>query len=77
VACAAVGSSRASTWPAFTWSPTFTYTALSVPLAPKSADADVATPTFPDALTLDCTVPTATVAVRRAPRPDDEPPKKP
>ena len=39
--------------------------------------ADVATLTLPDALTLDCTVPTATTAVRCEPAVDDEPPRNP
>jgi hypothetical protein len=48
-----------------------------VPLVPKFADADVATETLPDALTLDCTVPTVTVAVRCEPVEDDDPPRNP
>jgi hypothetical protein len=47
--------------------PTATWTAVKVPLVAKFADAVRATPTLPDALTLDCTVPRATVAVRCAP----------
>ena len=76
-ASAVVGSSFAITWPARTWSPTATYTSLSVPLVPKSAEADVATLTFPDALTLDWTVPYATVAVRCAAELDVVPPRNP
>ena len=49
-----------------------TSTAVNVPLVAKSADAEVATPTFPDALTLDCTVPRATVAVRCTEAPLEE-----
>jgi hypothetical protein len=44
---------------------------------PKSADAEVATLTFPDALTLDWTVPYATVAVRCAAELDAVPPRNP
>ena len=76
-AWAVVGSSLASTCPARTWSPTAILTALSVPLVPKSADAEVATLTFPDALTLDWTVPYATVAVRCAAELDAVPPRNP
>ena len=65
--CAFVGSSLASTWPALTESPTFASTAVSVPLVPKSADAEPEALTFPEALTLDCTSPRATVAVRSTP----------
>jgi hypothetical protein len=42
-------------------------TAVSVPLVPKPTEAEVAAETLPDALTLDCTVPRATVVVRCAP----------
>jgi hypothetical protein len=48
-----------------------------VPFVPKFADADVATETLPDALTLDCTVPCATVAVRWEPVDADDPPRNP
>jgi len=54
-----------------------TSTACNVPLVAKFAAADVATPTFPDALTLDCTVPRATVAVRCDPAADEELLRKP
>jgi len=64
VFCALVGSTVASIWPALTWSPAATSTAVSVPLVPKLTDAELATPTLPDALTLDCTMPRVTVAVR-------------
>ncbi|HUK44331.1 MAG TPA: hypothetical protein VLV28_03475 [Gaiellaceae bacterium] len=50
---------------------------MSVPLVVKLADAEVATPTLPDALTLDWTVPYATVAVRWAALLEDEDPRKP
>ncbi|HUY72664.1 MAG TPA: hypothetical protein VMV08_10505 [Gaiellaceae bacterium] len=53
VFCALVGSIFASTWPALTWAPTATSTAVSVPPVPKLADAVLATPTLPEALTLD------------------------
>jgi hypothetical protein len=48
-----------------------------VPLVAKLADAEFATATFPDALTLDSTVPRFTVAVRRDPAELDEPVVKP
>jgi hypothetical protein len=48
-----------------------------VPLVAKFVDADCATATFPDALTLDSTVPRFTVAVRRDPAALDEPVVKP
>jgi len=67
----------ASTCPTFTWSPTATSTAVNVPLVAKFADADLATPTLPDALTLDCTVPRTTVAVRWDPAADEELLRKP
>jgi hypothetical protein len=39
---------------------------VTVPLVEKFSDADSAALTLPDALTLDCTVPSATVDVRCA-----------
>ena len=72
-----VGSIFASTCPAFTLSPTATSRDVNAPLVVKSADADVATPTLPLALTLDWTVPSVTVAVRWEPAADDEPLKNP
>ena len=38
-----------------------------MPLVPKSTEAEFVAETLPDALTLDCTVPIVTVAVRWAP----------
>jgi hypothetical protein len=64
---AEVGSILAMSWPALTCWPTTTSTAVSVPLVPKAAVADSATPTLPEALTLACTVPRVTVAVRCEP----------
>jgi hypothetical protein len=55
-----------STWPAVTFWPTATSTALSVPLAPKSMSSTVLGATVPEAVTVDCTVPVVTVAVRVA-----------
>jgi len=72
VACAVDGSTFASTSPAVTRSPTATSTSLNVPLVPKSAADELATLTFPEAVTLDCTVPRATVAVRWIPAFDVE-----
>jgi hypothetical protein len=43
----------------------------------KFAEAETAMLTLPEALTLDCTVPSATVAVRWVALLDDEVPKKP
>ncbi len=74
---ALVGSIFASACPALTCSPADTYTAVIVPLVAKFVDADCATATFPDALTLDSTVPRFTVAVRRDPAALDEPVVKP
>ena len=53
VVCALLGSIFASTWPALTCAPTWTSTAVRVPLVPKLAEAELATPTLPEALTLD------------------------
>jgi hypothetical protein len=75
--CAGTGSILASTCPDLALSPAATSTAVSVPLAAKFTDDDVATLTFPDAVTLDCTVPRATVAVRCTAAPDDEAPRNP
>ena len=63
---ALVGSSFATTCPTFTFCPTATSTAVSVPLVPNPTEAELATPTLPDALTLDWTIPRLTVAVRCA-----------
>ena len=76
VASAEVGSSFAITWPARTLSPTATSTDASVPLVVKFAEAETATLTLPEALTLDWTVPRATVAVRWVALFDEEVPKK-
>jgi hypothetical protein len=46
---------------------------VTVPLVAKLADAERATATFPEVLTLDSTVPRLTVAVRRDPAAFDEP----
>ncbi len=43
----------------------------------KFADDDVATLTFPEAVTLDCTVPRDTVAVRWTAAADDDAPTNP
>lgn len=67
----------ASTCPAFTLSPTFTSTLVSLPLVVKPTAAELATPTLPEALTLDWTIPRATVAVRWALPLADEPSRKP
>ena len=72
VVSAVVGSIVPSTWPVFTRSPTATFTEVTVPLVPKSTEAEFAAETFPEALTLDCTVPRATVAVRCVPVLADE-----
>jgi len=77
VLSAEVGSIFARTCPALTLSPTATFSAVNVPLVVKPADAEVATLTLPLALTLDCTVPSATVAVRCDPAELDEPLKNP
>ena len=69
---ALVGSIFASACPARTCWPADTWTAVIVPLVAKFVDADCATATFPDALTLDSTVPRFTVAVRRDPAALDE-----
>jgi hypothetical protein len=44
-------------------SPTATSTAVKVPLVEKFSEVVLAELMFPDAVTLDCTVPRATVAV--------------
>lgn len=54
----------ARSWPAFTLSPTATLSEARVPLVLKFSLAEVAADTFPDAETLDCTVPVCTVTVR-------------
>jgi hypothetical protein len=74
---ALVGSIVAIAWPARTCSPGTTSTAVIVPLVAKFADADCATATLPEALTLESTVPRLTVAVRRDPAPLDAPAVKP
>ena len=43
----------ASSCPAFTMSPTSTFTDVTVPLVEKFAAAERATPTLPDAVTAD------------------------
>jgi hypothetical protein len=52
--------------PTVTLSPTATSTAVSVPLAEKLNDVDVAELTLPDAVSTAWTVPRSTVAVRIA-----------
>jgi hypothetical protein len=74
---ALVGSIFASACPTLTCCPAATYTAVIVPLVAKLADADFATETFPEALTLDCTIPRFTVAVSRDAAAFDAPAVKP
>jgi hypothetical protein len=74
---AVVGSIVARICPDVTWSPTLTFTAVTVPLVPKSAEAEFVADTLPDAVTLDCTVPVVTVAVRWVPVLAIEPPVNP
>jgi hypothetical protein len=50
---------------------------VSVPLEVKSTDDEVPTLTLPEAVTLDCTVPRATVAVRCTAVPDEDVPRNP
>jgi len=72
-----VGSTFASTCPTLTCSPSETSSEHSVPLVAKPALAELATPTFPEALTLDWTIPRVTVAVRCEPVLDEELSRKP
>ena len=66
---------RPSTWPFFTWEPTETVSDVSVPLVANVGDADSAVEMFPEADTLDSTVPRDTVTVRATPlaEAEDEP----
>jgi hypothetical protein len=57
----------ARTSPAVTVSPTATLTAVSVPLDSKFSFAVDTADVFPEAETLDCTVPLVTVTVRATP----------
>jgi hypothetical protein len=57
-------------------SPTATPTAVNVPLVAKLSDVVAAELMFPDAVTLACTVPRCTVAVRVAPAVAEEGPAK-
>ena len=67
-----MGSIFASPWPAFTASPTLALTAVNVPLVTKPTDAVLDALTFPEAVTLDWTIPRPTVAVRCTPVLADE-----
>ncbi len=58
-----MGSRVPSVWPAVTFCPSVTSTAVKVPLVWKLTESEVAALTLPEADTLDCTVPRWTVAV--------------
>jgi hypothetical protein len=72
---ASVALMRPSTWPFFTFEPTETVSDVSVPLVANVGDSVSAVEMFPEADTLDCTVPRATVTVRATPlaAAEDEP----
>ena len=58
-----MGSRVPSVWPAVTFCPSVTSTAVKVPLVWKLTESEVAALTLPEAETLDCTVPRCTVTV--------------
>jgi hypothetical protein len=64
---ASVALMRPSTWPLVTFEPTETVRAVSVPVVANVGDSVSAVEMFPEADTLDCTVPRATVTVRATP----------